>query len=420
MLLAVLALAWSGPGASHFGAPSPDGRFLSGVHPDSGELLLRDLETGIRRRLGRKTANHEHASYSVFSHDSKWIAYTWLNAERHYELRIAAVETLAERTVFTNDGDGIVQVCAVSPDASQLLALRIRGPGSEIVLVAVETGAVKVVKRLAGPPPHRIDLSPDGRSIAYRNSLIDADGSFERKLVEGLDGDLSPLFSRDGRSVFLIARDAGLWRAGLESRKPVLVREGIGPAYLQGVTNEGRLFFGRLVGTGNVYRAKFDPKDGKLASDPEPIGDAEPQTALPAVLGSYHARDRELWRTGGEAPVATFPRAITALAATRDGEAVAIAQSTTLTVLSPKGRAESRAASETISGLAWTADAQHLVTIQNDSLWWWSASLENFRRIVKLPQGTIGSVSLEAGDTAILFTAGRPRSEVWSLAVDAR
>jgi hypothetical protein len=89
-------------------------------------------------------------------------------------------------------------------------------------------------------------------------------------------------------------------------------------------------------------------------------------------------------------------------------------------VISPKGRVESRAASETISGLAWTRDGQHIITVQNDSLWWWSPNLESFRRIVKLSQGSIGSVTLSPDNTSIMFTAGRPRSEVWSIAVDAR
>lgn len=384
-------------------------------------MLLRDLASGIRLRLGHKAAAQEHASFSVFSPDSKWIAYTWLNAERRYELRIASVETLAERTLFKNEGDGLVEPCAFSPDSKQILALLVRGPSaSEIAFIAADTGAVKIVKRLGGEPPRRIDLSPDGRSIAYRNSLLAADGSRERRLVDGLDGDLSPVFSRDGRWVFLLGKDAGLWRAGVEDRKPVLIRAGIGQAHLRGTTREGRLYLGRVVGGGNVYRAKFDAGAGKLMSAPEADGESEPQSGLAVVSGNYQARDKELWRTGGESPVATFPRAITALAATRDGETVAVAQSTTLTVISAKGRVESRAASETISGLVWTSDGQHLITVQNDSLWWWSASLENFRRIVKLPQGSIGSVSLGPGDAAIFFTAGRPLSEVWSIAVDAR
>src|SRR5262249_48877494 len=156
------------------------------------------------------------------------------------------------------------------------------------------------------------DLSPDGGSIVYRNTLLSVDDMSERKLVNGLDGDLSPLFSRDGRSVFLIARDEGLWRAGIDDRKPVLIQPGVGPALLQGVTRDGLLYIGRQLGTGNVFRVTFDAANGKITSEPEAIGQTEPQSGLAVVSEHFEARGKELWRTGGDAPVAVFPRDITA------------------------------------------------------------------------------------------------------------
>ena len=424
LLAAAAVLVWSGSGASHLGAPSPDGRYLSGVHPESGQLLIRDAESGILRRLGRKTAPQEHAGHSVFSADGSLVAYAWLDAEGRHELRVASVDTFIERTLLVPDGDKVVvQPWGFTPDSKQILTLLIRGPqASEIALVSVETGAVKVVKRLRGSPPARLSLAPDGRLIAYRNSSLTLDGSREDQLVDsrGPNVDLSPVFSADGRSIFFLAGDGALWRTGLDARlKPALVQAGVGRVFLLGATREGRIYLGLRAGVGNVFRAALDAASGRLTSEPEPIGESEPQTGLGVAAGGYHARGKELWRDGGDAPVEAFPRDITALAVASDGLTVAVAQSTTLTVLSPKGRVESRAASETISGLVWTADGHSLITVQNDSLWWWSASLDSFRRLVKV-QGAIGSVRLETADSAVTFTAGRPRSEVWSIAVDAR
>jgi hypothetical protein len=392
---------------------------VSGVHPDSGELLLRDLESGIRRRLGRRSAANEHALFSVFSRDSKWVAYGWLNSAGRHELRVAPVETLAERIVFTNEGDGPVQPCAFTSDGKQVLALLVKAGAAHIAFISTATGEARIVKRLDGPAPRRLDLSPDGRWIAYRDKLMTSDGAREEPLAKGFAGDLSPVFSHDGSEVYFLAKDFGLWRAVLADRKPRLIRAGVGRAYLQGATEDGLLFVGLLAGTGNVFRAGFDAAGGRLMTEPEPIGESEPKSGLAVVAGDYQARGNELWSKASESRVATFPRPITALAVTHDGETVAVAQSTTLTVISPRGRVESRAASETISGLAWTADSRHLITVQNDSLWWWSATLEDFRRIVKV-SGSIGSVTLESGDTAILFTAGQARSEVWSIVVNER
>ncbi len=426
---------WTGRGASHLGSPSPDGRFLSGIQPETGELLLRDFNSGIRRRIGRKAQPYEFASFSVFSPDSKLIAYAWSNAQRHYELRIASVDSLAERTLLVNEGSGLVQPCAFSPDSKQILALVVRPAGGvQVGLVSVETGAVKILKSYDGPKPSRADWSPDGRQIVFANTLLAADGSHEERLVEGFSGDLSPVFSRDGRRVFFSAESrgsTGLFIMPLTGdRRPTLVRSGLGRVLLQGVTADGRLFYALRPGAGNTYRAGFDPVAGKLLSPIELAGRQDATTddwahAFPAAMsgpapsGNFLPRGKELWRVGADAPLATFPRAITALAVAPDGETVAVAQSTTLTLISPKGRQESRAASETISGLVWANDGRHLITVQNDSLWWWSAALEVGSRLVKA-HGNIGIVSLGPRGATIEFTTGRPRGEVWSIAPDAR
>ena len=522
---------WSGPGATHLGAPSPDGRFLSGIHPESGELLLRDLGSGIQRRIGRKTEPYEFAYFSVFSADSRSIAYAWSNAERFYELRIASVETGVERTVYKNEEAGFVQPCAFSPDSKQILTLLFRKDNiSQIALISVETGAVKVLKSLNWVYPKRMDFSPDGRKIVYDNFasegatqrdifLLAIDGSGEERLVESPADDLFPVFSRDGRQVFFSSdRDGGipgLWAAPVADRAaaPRLVRGGLGRFLIQGITRENRLYYGLRIGAANIYQAAFDPAGGKLASRPEPVGEgyaaawspdgsqiawlsrqsAEnfgtdarmlnirpssvggktttltpklahmeslnwhaqggltvsgsdgkgragvfavsvpdgfaravavepggPYAGFPAS-GDYYAKGKELWkRGGGEVPVAAFPRTITALAATPDGNAVAVAQETTLTILTAKGRLESRAASQPIHGLAWLADASHLVSVQNDELWWWSvATLDSPSRIAKTA-APIGSASLHPQGRSLLFTAGRPRSEVWSIDLGPR
>lgn len=517
---------WNGPGATHLGAPSPDGRFLSGIHPESGELLLRDLGSGIQRRIGRKTAPYEFAYFSVFSADSRSIAYAWSNAERFYELRVASVETGVERTVYRNEEAGFVQPCAFSPDSKQILTLLFRKDNiSQIALISVETGAVKVLKSLNWVYPKRMDFSPDGRSIVYDNFAADGatqrdlfllaiDGSREERLVESPADDLFPVFSRDGREVlFSSDREAGtpgLWAVSLADRTapPRLVRAGLGRFLVQGITRDNRLYYGLRIGAANIYQAAFDPAAGKLASRPEAIGEGyaaawspdgakiawlsrqsaenfgtdarmlnireasggQTATLTPKLAhmesiawheqagltvsgsdgkgragvfeiglpdgvtrmvavepggphagfpssGVYYAKGKELWKRGAEEPVAAFPRAITALAATRDSGIIAVAQETTLTVITPKGRSESRAASQPIHGLAWLADGSRLISVQNDELWWWNAAaLDSPGRIAKAA-APIGSVSLHPRGHAILFTAGRPRSEVWSLEV---
>lgn len=514
---------WTGPGATHLGAPSPDGRFLSGIHPDTGELLLRDLTTGIQRRIGRKQEPHEFAYFSVFSRDSAQVAYAWSNARRFYELRLADTSTLTERTLYSNEEAGFVQPCAFTPDGKHVLTLLFRKDNiSQIALISTATGEARVLKSLNWVYPKRMDVSPDGKWIVYDNFardgatqrdlfLLAVDGSHEERLVENPADDLFPVFSRDGRHVYFSSdRDGGtpgLWRVALTEPRPApeLIRAGLGRFLVQGLTAQNRLYYGLRVGAASIYQAGFDPASGKLTTRADAVGEGyaaawspdgtqlawlarqstenfgtdarfvgvrqvasgETQTYAPKLAhiesldwtavaglrvsgsdgkgrggvfslalpggsakavtvepgaphtgfiasGSFYAKGKELWRVGAgnEAPVATFPRAITALSVAPDGETVAVAQETTLTIVG--GNAESRASSQPIHAIAWTGDGKHLVTVQNDELWCWPRSLASTTRVAKTA-APIGSVSLHPRNHTILFTAGRPRSEVWAI-----
>ncbi|MBI3667056.1 MAG: hypothetical protein HY236_12690 [Acidobacteria bacterium] len=72
-----------------YGSVSPDGRFLTYVEWETGDLVLRDLSTGEKRNLTRKqgaweydlppesrhTASNAFAIFSAISPDGKQVAY---------------------------------------------------------------------------------------------------------------------------------------------------------------------------------------------------------------------------------------------------------------------------------------------------------------------------------------------------------
>ncbi|MFN7924416.1 MAG: hypothetical protein U0Q16_30210 [Bryobacteraceae bacterium] len=296
MIWLLLALAvlpdpkavWTGSGATPLGAPSPDGRWVSGIDPATGDLLIHDVGSGADRRLTANTDKKQFAYFSVFSPDSKQVAYAWFNEEGFYDLRIVDLEGGKPRLVYRNEEAGFVQPCAFSPDSKQILTLLFRKDNiSQIASIPLAGGAARVLKSLNWVYPKRMDFSPDGRWIVYDSFpadgarerdifLLAADGSREKRLVEGPGDDLFPIFSPDGARVFFSSDrggSPGIWSVAVEGGKPELVRNGLGRFLLMGLSHDGRIFFSRRNGSTGIYRAGVDLAAGKLTTGAERIGD---------------------------------------------------------------------------------------------------------------------------------------------------
>ncbi len=124
---------WAGAATDVLGAPSPDGRYVSVVDPESGDLAVREVGTGKVRRLtsnDREQDEGQFAYFSVISPDNKWVAYAWFNDEKFYELRVVAMsgsgEVATPRVLYRNQEAGFVQPCAWSPDGKRILTLFFR------------------------------------------------------------------------------------------------------------------------------------------------------------------------------------------------------------------------------------------------------------------------------------------------------
>jgi Tol biopolymer transport system component len=275
---------WTDAGATHLGQPSPDGRFLSGIDPATGDLLVREIASGQNRRLTRNSDPKQFAYFSVFSPDSRQLAFAWFNEEGFYDLRLVPREGAQPRIVFRNDEAGFVQPCAFSPDARHILTLLFRKDNiSQIALISVADGAVRVLKSLNWVYPKRMDFSPDGRWIAYDNFasdgvqqrdifLLAADGSREQRLVEGPSDDQFPVFSSDGTRVYY-ASGTELRMVRLADRVSTLAAADLGRFLLLGVSRQGQIFYALRKGATGIYQADIDLAAGKLTSRAEQIGE---------------------------------------------------------------------------------------------------------------------------------------------------
>ena len=277
---------WADEQTNALGAPSPDGHYLSFVDAD-GNLAIRNLETGTSRALTNAAGGPppgQFAYFSIFSRDSRQVAYARFNAERFYELRIVALDGSEPRTLYRNPEAGFVQPMAFSPNGDRILTLLFRRDNvSQIALVATSDGTARLLRSLDWFYPKKIDLSPDERFVVYdsipvANStardihILALDGSSHGALTASPANDLFPLWTPDGKAVVFGsdrggAMDAWMVRVkdGRAAGEPVLVKRRLGRALPMAFASDGRLFYGLRAGRTDVYMSRFDASTGSLA-----------------------------------------------------------------------------------------------------------------------------------------------------------
>jgi hypothetical protein len=162
--------------------PSPEGRYLSGVAWSTGDLAVRDIETGELRRVTHKTASwNQDASFpwtSVFSADGRKLAYMWYVPQKGFEVRLIGIDGSGAHTVFDPPRPCYPR-CRLedwSLDGARLLALIgsedvSRAVGQQetwqLLLISVDDGSHRVLKPFDHRAPQLVSFSPDGRWVAY-------------------------------------------------------------------------------------------------------------------------------------------------------------------------------------------------------------------------------------------------------------
>ncbi len=277
---------------NYFSAPSPDGRYLSFVDWDTGDLALYEISTGSTRRVTHNTRVYGPgiAMWSIFSPDGTQIAYWWTDNKGPVEqLRIVDVAGSSPRILRGSKETGIRPV-DWSRDGKEILALFTQDAGTQqIVFVSVVDGSVRDVASLPdGKPPERVSLSPDGRFIAYDLPsspgvqqrdifLISSTGGGTVALVEHPADDLSPLWTPDGTGVLFLSDrtgTTGVWFLpvldGLPQGRPRLLKSGLADASSLGMSRDGSYFFGTSYRR-DIYVASVDLASGRVLDEPRMV-----------------------------------------------------------------------------------------------------------------------------------------------------
>ena len=277
---------WAGPAVDTDGGPSADGRYLSFVDWETGDLAVRNLATGEMRHVTHKGSwsdSREFAQMSRISPDGTQIAYRWISKDVLYELRVIGVDGSAPRVLGSGGEVEYFSPCAWSSDGKQILTVFHRkDKSSQLALVSVANGSARVLKTVTRGF-HSADLSPDGHYIVYdfapdQNSpnrdifVLATDGSRESPLVQHPADDFSPRWMPDGEGVVFFSDRSGtvgLWAIRVADGKPqgspTLVKKDIGRVDPLGFTRNGSFYYGLETDKHDVYTATLDPTTGKVS-----------------------------------------------------------------------------------------------------------------------------------------------------------
>ncbi len=291
---------WSGPGTDTMGSVSPDGRYLSFVDWETGDLAIRDIAEGTNRRLTNKGSwmqSPEFALFSKWSPDSRRIVYQWYNKDEIFELRIIDIKEATPRVLYrTLEKMEYVHPFDWSPDGKSVLAgfFRVENSAVEEItqlgLISVVDGSEKVLKTFLGQ--HSINrkawgfvFSPNGRYVAYDAwvgdglddkrdiFLLSADGRIETPLINHPAVDTVIDWTPGGEGLLFLSNRTGtqdVWFMRISEGNllgsPQLVKSAVGSVWPMGITSTGALFYGLQGGGTDVYEVGIEPRTGKISS----------------------------------------------------------------------------------------------------------------------------------------------------------
>lgn len=270
--------------------PSPDGRYLSYINWEHGNLALYNVATGERRDLtteGTWSGKPNQFSWDgIWSPDSTQVAYLWSMGGKG-ELRIVHRDGGKPKTLvparlwpqsWSKDGRRILVVSEAGSDSSE--------KEHAIQLVDALSGEGTMVKQLSNHPGEPegagdamiASLSPDGKFIAYSHRqpgsgstssaprdirIISTDGTNDRILIEHPANDWTPHWMPGGKHLLFGSDRSGkeaIWMLpvsqGQKAGEPRMICEMSGR--LLGSAEDGTVFYSAQRPSFNIYVAEAD------------------------------------------------------------------------------------------------------------------------------------------------------------------
>jgi len=277
---------FTGVNRDFVGRPSPDGRYLSTVDWTTGDLAIKEIPTGKLRRLTHKgtwAESAEYALFSIWSPDGKKLAYSWMNEEGFFELRIIGMDGAEPQALYRNKENFTVEPSDWSPGGKYILTGLGEGQRiTQIATISVLDGSVRILKE--GRVSPRFFL-PDGRTIIFgfvaetpdsRGSdiaMLPAGGGEQVILIEHPAHDIPLIWDQHGERLLFMSDRTGnmdIWalemKGGIPQGKSYLLKKDMGRIAPLGFTDDEELYYVQYAGMNDVYTATLDPETNSLST----------------------------------------------------------------------------------------------------------------------------------------------------------
>ncbi|MCJ7555276.1 MAG: tetratricopeptide repeat protein [Ignavibacteriaceae bacterium] len=276
----------SGGATDMLAAPSPDGRFLTYLDEETGNVAIRKFSTGKTHLLTKDGTWDNPMQFTIgstVSPNCKQVAYSWYNLNSNYEIRLINVDNPQPKVLYGNK-DEDVYPSAWSPDGKIIYARSYlnKTKQSRILSINVASGDIQVLKTFDFFYWMYLGVSPDNQFIAFDVPndkddsnfdihMISTDGKNETSLIKHPANDRLLGWFPNKNKILFTSNRSGTWDAwivsvlnGKAAGEPKRLVTEIGQITPMGFTNSGTYYYSFFSRKFTAFTAPFDVIKGRL------------------------------------------------------------------------------------------------------------------------------------------------------------